>query len=111
MDNQTLLARKRKERDIKKLMMTGYKVEFEDNSQENIVVEFHGPKDTLYEHGAWQIRVYLPDNYPYKSPSIGFLNKMFHPNVDFQWRKKLGLDLSRRDQPNLDAHVRPSQYF
>ncbi|KAJ7952280.1 Ubiquitin-conjugating enzyme, E2 [Quillaja saponaria] len=73
---------KRREMDLMKLMMTDYKVEMINDGMQEFYVHFHGPKESPYQAGIWKIRVELPDAYPYKSPSIGFINKIYHPNVD-----------------------------
>ncbi|KAL1539178.1 Ubiquitin-conjugating enzyme E2 5 [Salvia divinorum] len=73
---------KRRDMDVMKLMMSDYTVEPINDGINEFNVEFHGPKESPYEGGVWKVRVELPDAYPYKSPSIGFINKIFHPNVD-----------------------------
>lgn len=99
MQNNTAANNKRREKDVMKLMMSGkFKVSLEnENSTKEFEVLFDGPKDSPYEgvsnfnsifdqmiiiQGVWKVRVNLPDLYPYKSPSIGFKNRIYHPNID-----------------------------
>eukprot|EP01018_Ginkgo_biloba_P025113 Gb_18257 [translate_table: standard] len=73
---------KRREMDVMKLMMTDYKVEMINDGMSEFFVEFKGPQDSPYHGGVWKVRVDLPEGYPYKSPLIVFVNRIFHPNVD-----------------------------
>jgi Ubiquitin-conjugating enzyme len=63
-------------------------------SRQEFYVRFHGPQESTdslveegliaapFDGGVWKVHVELPDQYPYKSPSIGFVNRIFHPNID-----------------------------
>jgi len=63
-------------------MMAGYDVELKNGNTRDFYVEFLAPKETPYEGGVYRVHVELPEQYPYVSPSIGFANKIFHPNID-----------------------------
>ncbi|KAG6010328.1 hypothetical protein E4U21_006892 [Claviceps maximensis] len=43
-----------------------------------------GPPDTPYAGGTFTIDIQIPDNYPFKSPSMQFETKIWHPNVSSQ---------------------------
>ncbi|KAJ2008523.1 ubiquitin-conjugating enzyme E2 H [Coemansia thaxteri] len=62
--------------------MSDYDVKLVNDNMQEFYVRFNGPDDTPFASGVWKVHVELPEQYPYKSPSIGFVNKIFHPNID-----------------------------
>ena len=53
-----------------------------ENPNEFYITNFLGPKDSLYEGETLKLHTKLPESYPYKSPSIGLVNKIYHSNID-----------------------------
>ncbi len=43
-----------------------------------------GPEESPYAGAHFEIRVGLPEQYPFKSPSIGFATRIYHPHIDEQ---------------------------
>jgi len=65
-----------------RLLMSDYEVTLVNDNMQEFYVRFKGPTETPFDGGLWKVHVELPDQYPYKSPSIGFVNRIFHPNID-----------------------------
>lgn len=74
-------GKRRMDTDVIRLIESNHQVTIMNGLNE-FSVKFYGPKDTPYENGVWRVRVDLPDKYPFKSPSIGFMNRIYHPNID-----------------------------
>merc|ERR1719464_1463522 len=59
----------------------GISVDWKD-SEDSLTAKITGSKETPFEGGVFQLRVTLPDRYPFVPPDAKFLTKIYHPNVD-----------------------------
>jgi len=73
---------KRRIADLKALSKT-HSLDFEGENLNIFHVHLSGLNEEPWIGGIWKLRVELPKQYPYKSPSIGFVTKIWHPNVCF----------------------------
>jgi ubiquitin-conjugating enzyme E2 H len=42
-----------------------------------------GPEGTPYFGYSWQVRFTVSDGFPFHSPSVGFVQHILHPNIDW----------------------------
>ncbi|WFC97611.1 E2 ubiquitin-conjugating enzyme [Malassezia yamatoensis] len=46
--------------------------------------ELHAPDQGVYAGGRFLLQIQIPTSYPTKPPSMHFITRIFHPNVDWK---------------------------
>ncbi|KAF7682896.1 Ubiquitin-conjugating enzyme E2 8 [Astathelohania contejeani] len=68
--------------EIYKLYSKNFEVTLKKSDYTELEVIINGPPDTPFFGGKFKVNIHIPQDYPFKSPSIGFGTKIFHPNID-----------------------------
>jgi ubiquitin-conjugating enzyme E2 H len=74
-------------RDMEQLRKEGFRVRNDKGEEEltdlhTFVVNMIAPKDSMYEGFEYDLRFTMTEQFPFKSPSVGFVQRILHPNVD-----------------------------
>ncbi|KAJ7973875.1 Ubiquitin-conjugating enzyme, E2 [Quillaja saponaria] len=51
-------------------------------SLSTIDAQLEGPEGTVYSGGIFNIRIQIPERYPFQPPSVTFATPIYHPNID-----------------------------
>mmetsp|Transcript_16659 Transcript_16659/g.14570 ORF Transcript_16659/g.14570 Transcript_16659/m.14570 type:complete len:151 (+) Transcript_16659:37-489(+) len=62
-----------------------------------------GPKDSPYEGGKFTVEVDFTDNYPFKSPKVHFVTKIYHPNIKGDTGEICTAAIEKQWVPTLNA--------
>ncbi|XP_058074395.1 probable ubiquitin-conjugating enzyme E2 37 [Magnolia sinica] len=52
------------------------------SSLSTIDARIEGPEGTVYAKGIFNIRIQIPDRYPFQPPNVTFVTPIYHPNID-----------------------------
>ncbi|KAJ8947879.1 hypothetical protein NQ318_010025 [Aromia moschata] len=88
------MQRQRLSRELAKMRNTppqGICVFPKDDNLSSLEVKIVGPDDTPYKNGVFTLEVLVPERYPFVPPSIKFITKVYHPNIDDNGRICLDL--------------------
>ena len=71
---------RRRASDLDRLRATDHFLEADEKGGVTCLVT--GPDDTPFAGRKWRVRMSLPKEYPFRSPSVGFVDRIYHPNID-----------------------------
>ncbi|KAJ5492932.1 Ubiquitin conjugating enzyme E2 B [Penicillium diatomitis] len=61
-------------------------------------VFMNGPEGSPYEGGKFLVNLTLPNEYPFKPPTVSFGTKIYHPNVTNDEKGSMCLGMLRADE-------------
>ena len=68
--------------DLKKNPVCNWDAHPDDSSLMEWTSTIIGPIGTPYENGIFKLKMKFSSSYPFESPQVRFMTKIFHPNID-----------------------------